>query len=95
MKLKTSDQLIEDVLERIKKDLEAGESEGIEELLAYLPKKYLIGFLSEEDWGKYTLKPEKLYEVENEPVCQDQESIWCRSYFNPKSAIKNKRNKKK
>ena len=95
MKLRTSDQLIEDVLERIKKDLEAGESEGIEELLSYLPKKYLIGFLSEEDWRRYTLCPEKLYEVENDPVCQDQESIWYKNYFKPRSTTQHKRNKKK
>ena len=46
-------QLIEEVVEQIKKDLANGDVEAVEELLSFCPTKFLVGYLSEEEWGKY------------------------------------------
>lgn len=45
--------LIERVVEEIKKDLLFNDVEALEELLSFIDKKYLIGYLPEEEWGKY------------------------------------------
>lgn len=51
--------LIERVVEQIKSDLSNGWEESIEELLSFVPRENLIGFLPEEEWDKY----------ENEYMC--------------------------
>lgn len=43
------EQLIDRALKQIVKDVEAGDLTAIEELLGFVPLKYLEGFLSEED----------------------------------------------
>ena len=40
-------QLIEQVIDQIKLDLENGDVTALEELLAFVPQPYLEGFLSE------------------------------------------------
>jgi len=45
--------LIERVVEQIKSDLFNGWEESIEELLSFVPRENLIGFLPEEEWEKY------------------------------------------
>lgn len=52
-KLKTKEDLIETVLEQIVLDVHCGDSEAIEELLHFAPIENLIGYLPEEDWGKF------------------------------------------
>jgi len=41
--------LIDKALERIKEDVEAGDLTAIDELLKFIPKQYLEGFLPEEE----------------------------------------------
>ena len=53
--------LIERVLEQIKNDLAMGDVEAIEELLSFVPKENLIGFLPEEEWERF----------ENDYQCQN------------------------
>lgn len=53
--------LIERVLEQIKADLSMGDVTAIEELLSFVPKENLIGYLPEEEWERY----------ENEYCCQN------------------------
>jgi DNA-directed RNA polymerase subunit RPC12/RpoP len=53
--------LIERVLEQIKSDLAMGYVEAIEELLSFVPKENLIGFLPEEEWERF----------ENDYQCQN------------------------
>ena len=53
--------LIERVLEQIKADLSMGDVTAIEELLSFVPKENLIGYLPEEEWERY----------ENDYQCQN------------------------
>jgi len=46
-------ELIERVIEQIKDDLNNYGVEAIEELLNFCPTKNLVGYLPEEEWGKY------------------------------------------
>ena len=46
-------KLIERVLEQIKSDLFNGDVEAIEELLSFVPRENLIGYLPEEEWEQY------------------------------------------
>jgi glutamate formiminotransferase len=46
-------ELIERVVEQIKQDLADYGTEAIEELLGFCPIKNLVGYLPEEEWGKY------------------------------------------
>ena len=54
-------KLIERVLEQIKADLFNGDVEAIEELLSFVPRENLIGYLPEEEWEQY----------ENDYQCQN------------------------
>ena len=53
--------LIERVLEQVKADLFIGDVTAIEELLSFVPKENLIGYLPEEEWEQY----------ENDYQCQN------------------------
>jgi hypothetical protein len=53
--------LINRVIEQIKTDLAYGELEAVEELLSFIPKENLVGFLPEEEWEQY----------ENDYQCQN------------------------
>ena len=46
-------KLIERVVEQIKSDLFNCDVESLEELLSYVPKENLIGYLPEEEWEQY------------------------------------------
>ncbi len=50
---KLKQQLIDDVINRIKSDLSNGDETAIDELLNFIPNKNLIWFLPERDWKKY------------------------------------------
>jgi hypothetical protein len=54
-------RLIERVLEQIKADLFNDDVEAIEELLSFVPRENLIGYLPEEEWEQY----------ENDYQCQN------------------------
>jgi hypothetical protein len=54
-------RLIERVLEQIKADLFNDDVEAIEELLSFVPRENLIGYLPEEEWVQY----------ENDYQCQN------------------------
>ena len=47
------DKLIDAVIEQIKTNLNDKDETAIDELLRFVPKENLIGFLPEEDWPKY------------------------------------------
>lgn len=53
MKRATKEQLINEVIENIKKDVYSGDLTAVDELLRFIPTKYLIGYLPEEEWYKY------------------------------------------
>lgn len=49
----TKQQLIDAVIEDLKKGFEYGDYTVLDELLHFIPKKFLIGALPEEEWEKY------------------------------------------
>ena len=53
--------LINRVLEQIKADLSMGDLTALDELLTFVPKENLIGYLPEEEWERY----------ENDYQCQN------------------------
>jgi hypothetical protein len=54
-------KLIERVVEQIKADLSMGDVTAIEELLSFVPRENLIGYLPEEEWERF----------ENDYQCQN------------------------
>ena len=48
----TKQQLIDAVIEDLKKGFEYGDYTVLDELLHFIPKKFLIGALPEEEWAK-------------------------------------------
>lgn len=50
---KLKQELIESVVAHIKRDIEYGDVEAVEELLSFCPTKNLVGFLPEEEWDKF------------------------------------------
>jgi hypothetical protein len=52
-KVKTREQLIERVLDELNEQVSNGDFTVLEELLGFLPTKYLIGSLNEEEWKLY------------------------------------------
>lgn len=45
--------LVERVIEQIKGDLFNGDLESLEELLSFIPRENLIGYLPEEEWVNF------------------------------------------
>ena len=45
--------LLDRVVKRIELDLEQGDVSAVEELLQFIPRKNLIGFLPEEEWKNF------------------------------------------
>ena len=45
--------LVDDVLVRIQKDIEQGDLTAIDEMLRFVPRHILIGYLPEEQWEKH------------------------------------------
>lgn len=75
-------KLIERVVEQIKTDLFNLDIEALEELLSFVPKENLIGYLPEEEWERYEneyccnncgggfIKEEMVF-GEDEDLCKD------------------------
>lgn len=53
--------LIDRVIEEIQKDFAMGDLTALDELLSFIPKEKLIGYLPEEEWTRF----------ENEYQCQN------------------------
>lgn len=53
--------LIDRVIEEIRKDFAMGDLTGLDELLSFVPRENLIGYLPEEEWEQY----------ENDYQCQN------------------------
>ena len=53
--------LIDRVLEQIKSDIAMGDLTSLDELLTFVPRENLIGYLPEEEWERF----------ENEYCCQN------------------------
>lgn len=76
-------KLIERVVEQIKSDLFNGWEESIEELLSFVPRENLIGYLPEEEWDKYEneymcdccgggfIKEEMDFDVNDQDLCKN------------------------
>ncbi len=47
------DNLIDVVIDNIKEDINFGDLTAIDELLRFIPKENLIGYLPEEQWGDF------------------------------------------
>lgn len=52
-KTKTKADLVDAVIDRLKKDLEEGDCTVLDELLSFLPSDELIQALPEEEWKKW------------------------------------------
>ena len=48
-----SQVLINRVIEQIKNDITIGDVTALDELLTFVPREYLIGYLPEEEWGRF------------------------------------------
>jgi hypothetical protein len=46
-------KLIDRVIEVIQNDINGGDFTAIDELLSFVPREYLIGYLPEEEWVQY------------------------------------------
>jgi hypothetical protein len=77
-KLLSANALLKEVVTKIGNDIEMGDVDALSELLSFLPKMYLVGYLPEDDWEKYTKNPNKLYEKETKPLCADPK---CSYYY--------------
>jgi hypothetical protein len=53
MSILMDEALFEAVIEQIEADLSSGDLTALAELLSYIPKNCLIGFLPEERWGDF------------------------------------------
>jgi hypothetical protein len=53
-------ELVDEVIERIKKDIEAGDVSAIYQLLSVVSSKQLLNFLPEEQWDKYPFIKRKM-----------------------------------
>ena len=85
--------LIERVVEQIKRDLFNGWEESIEELLSFVPRENLIGYLPEEEWDKYEneymcdncgggfIKEEMVFDVNDQDLCKSCNSSIEHSNF--------------
>lgn len=75
--------LIERVVEQIKSDLLSGDVESLEELLSFVPKENLLGYLPEEEWEKYEneyccdncgggfIREEMAFDVNDQDLCKN------------------------
>jgi len=74
--------LINRVVEQIKSDFAMGDLTSLEELLSFVPRENLIGYLSEDEWERYEneyccnncgggfIKEEMVF-GEDEDLCKD------------------------
>jgi hypothetical protein len=45
--------LVDDVIERIKDEIEQGDLTALDEMLRFVPRHILIGYLPEDQWNKH------------------------------------------
>ena len=76
-------KLIERVVEQIKSDLSMGDVESLEELLSFVPRENLLGYLPEEEWEKYEneyccdncgggfIREEMAFDVNDQDLCKN------------------------
>ena len=74
--------LIERVVEQIKSDLSIGDVEALEELLSFVPRENLLGYLPEEEWDKYEneyccdncgggfIKEDMAFDINDQDLCK-------------------------
>ena len=75
--------LIERVIEEIRKDFAMGDLTSLDELLSFVPRENLIGYLPEEEWDKYEneymcdccgggfIKEEMDFDVNDQDLCKN------------------------
>jgi hypothetical protein len=75
--------LIERVVEEIKNDLFHGDVTALEELLSFVPRENLLGYLPEEEWEKYEneymcdncgggfIREEMAFDVNDQDLCKN------------------------
>jgi hypothetical protein len=75
--------LIDRVIEEIRKDFAMGDLTSLEELLSFVPRENLIGYLSEDEWERYEneymcdccgggfIKEEMVFDVNDQDLCKD------------------------
>lgn len=54
-KPKSKQDLIDAVIEELKRDIESGDYTVLEELLSFIPSRKLIGSLPEEQWSNFKI----------------------------------------
>jgi hypothetical protein len=74
--------LIDRVIEEIRKDFAIGDLTALDELLSFIPRENLIGYLPEEEWEKYEneyccdncgggfIKEEMAFDVNDQDLCK-------------------------
>jgi len=75
--------LIDRVIEEIRKDFAMGDLTSLEELLSFVPRENLIGYLSEDEWERYEneymcdccgggfIKEEMVFDVNDQDLCKN------------------------
>lgn len=75
--------LFERIIEQIKTDFSNGDIEALEELLSFVPRENLIGYLPEEEWKRFEntyqcnncgggfLAEEMDFDVEDSDICKN------------------------
>jgi hypothetical protein len=74
--------LIDRVIEEIRKDFAMGDLTALDELLSFVPRENLIGYLPEEEWEKYEneyccdncgggfIKEDMVFDVNDQDLCK-------------------------
>lgn len=75
-------KLIDRVIEEIKMDINSGDVTALDELLTFIPKENLIGYLPEEEWEQYEndyccnncgggfIREEMVFDVNDNDLCK-------------------------
>lgn len=75
-------KLIDRVIEEIKMDIYSGDVTALDELLTFIPKENLIGYLPEEEWEQYEndyccdncgggfVRDEMVFDVNDNDLCK-------------------------
>ena len=75
--------LIDRVLEQIKSDIAMGDLTSLDELLTFVPRENLIGYLPEEEWERFEneyccqncgggfLREEMVFDIDDVDLCKD------------------------
>ena len=75
--------LINRVIEEIRKDFAMGDLTALDELLTFVPRENLIGYLPEEEWEKYEneyccdscgggfIKDEMVFNINDQDLCNN------------------------